>query len=118
VAEALSFRALRSALAALPATIYRAKGVVYVQDYPDNQCVLHVVGRRVMFQVGEAWADRLKRSRLVFIGENGGVDPALLEPMFDACRANRAAASETSEMQRALNWLRAQPTGVTSNGPA
>ncbi len=106
VAEPLSFRALRDVIQDLPETIYRAKGFLDLKEYPKNKCILHVVGRRAMLTVSEAWGDQPRQSRLVFIGSNGGVDPAVLEPLLDACRANRAAAKHETKLANALEWMR------------
>ena len=59
-----------------------------------------------MLQVGEPWGDQKRGSRLVFIGSKGGVDPAVLEPMLDACRVNRAAAKQETTLTNALEWMR------------
>jgi G3E family GTPase len=107
VGEPLSYRALREAIEQLPATIYRAKGVLQLVEHPDHRAVLHVVGRRAMLSVGEPWGqDEPRQSRLVVIGEHGGVKPAELEPLFDACRAGRAGARQATALQQALEWLR------------
>jgi G3E family GTPase len=106
VAEPLSFRALRDVIQDLPATIYRAKGFLDLKEYPKNKCILHVVGRRAMLTVSEPWGDQQRQSRLVFIGSSGGVDPHVLEPILDACRANRAAAKQETTLSNALQWMR------------
>ena len=90
----------------LPATIYRSKGFLNLQEYPNNQCVLHVVGRRASLQVGALWGDRPRQSRLVFIGSHGGIDPERLESMLDGCRAQRAAARSQTTLANALAWMR------------
>ncbi len=106
VDEALSLTALRDAVQDLPPTIYRAKGFLNLADYPDRQSILHVVGRRAMLTPGAGWGDQPKRSRIVFIGERGGVDPAVLQPMLDACRAGRAEARAGAALASALAWMR------------
>ncbi len=106
VAEPLSFAALKEVVQDLPATIYRSKGFLNLQEYPNNQCVLHVVGRRASLQVGALWGDRPRQSRLVFIGSHGGIDPERLESMLDGCRAQRAAARSQTTLANALAWMR------------
>ena len=44
----LSLEALRTAASKLPASFYRAKGVVYTSDAPERRAVLQVVGKRVV----------------------------------------------------------------------
>jgi G3E family GTPase len=106
VDEPLNFRALRDVIQELPATIFRSKGFLNLVEYPNNKCILHVVGRRAMLQVGPAWGNQPHKSRLVFIGSNGGVDAAVLEPMLDSCRAGRAAAKSDSALANAVEWMR------------
>jgi G3E family GTPase len=106
VDEALSLKALRDAIQDLPPTIYRAKGFLNLSEHPDRQSILHVVGRRAMLTPGAAWSDQPKRSRIVFIGERGGVDPAVLQPALDACRAGRAEARAGATLANALEWMR------------
>lgn len=108
VSEPLSFAALRDVVQNLPSTIYRAKGFLNLQEYPNNQCVLHVVGRRAALQIGAAWGDRSRTSRLVFIASHGGIDPAALERTLDACRAARAAAKSQTTLANVLAWIRNQ----------
>lgn len=99
---------LRQAVTALPATVYRAKGMVFLADHPDQRGVLHVAGRRVRLKVGEPWAGgEAKRSQLVVIGAQGGVDAAELEKRFTAAlakdgvvRARPASSASTLEWER------------------
>jgi G3E family GTPase len=44
----LAMDRLRSSVEKLPASIYRAKGVIYLGDFPNARIVLQVVGRRAM----------------------------------------------------------------------
>ena len=99
--------ALRRVITALPPSIYRAKGMVYLADHPDQRGVLHVAGRRVRLKVGEAWGDEPKRSQVVVIGAQGGVDAAELEKRFTAALAKDGAGrARTADSASTLEWER------------
>lgn len=105
---------LRQALITLPPSIYRAKGTVYLADYPDNRDVLHVAGRRIRLAVGDAWAEtESKYSQIVVIGSHGGVNAAELETRFTSALALDATPqTESKPMAYLLEWLR---TGISSS---
>jgi len=89
--EPLALAALRENLRKLPGTIYRAKGVVYATDAPQQRFVLQVVGRRVDISVQEQWGERAPRTQIVAIGAAGGIDANLLEKTFASCISGEAA---------------------------
>ncbi len=64
----------------LPASVYRCKGVVYVDTDPDHRIALQAVGRRIEISVLDAWADRSRCSKIVAIGR--GLDPDALTAQF------------------------------------
>ena len=82
----LSRGAVRDAVGTLPATIYRAKGFVYLADNPGRKGVVHVAGKRARLITGEPWGDESPGTQLVFIGEEGGIDNCELQSRFDACQ--------------------------------
>ena len=90
----LSHRAVRHAVKTLPATIYRAKGFVYLDETPDRKGIVHVVGQRARLIIGEPWGDEKPGTQLVFIGEYGGIDDCELQSRFDAC----ATENDTHEV--------------------
>jgi len=67
----------------LPASVYRCKGIVYVDTKPDHRMALQAVGRRVEISVLDAWADRSRCSKIVAIGR--GLDPDALTAQFSKC---------------------------------
>jgi G3E family GTPase len=73
--------------------IYRAKGVVYTTDAPQQRAVLQVVGRRVDISLQDEWGGRTPRTQIVAIGSAGGIDASLLEKTFASCIS--AAAADT-----------------------
>lgn len=75
---------LRQLLASLPAEIYRVKGFTHVQEFPDIECVVQVVGDRVEITRADAAGDE-SRNVLVFIGKCGHVDWTQIATRLRAC---------------------------------
>lgn len=99
-----TFKAIKKAVNALPPTIYRAKGFLYLHESPDRQCVLQVVGKRVHLIVGEPWGQQPPQTNIVFIGQANGVDPHALAATFDACLLGNQTPQ--SPIKTAMNWVR------------
>ncbi len=104
--EPLVYEALCDAVDALPTTIFRAKGIVYLKEAPDRKALMQVVGRRATLTIGEPWQKRQPRTQIVVIGSYGGVDGERLQALFDACRASAVEAAGSDRLQQALNWVR------------
>jgi G3E family GTPase len=100
--EPLSLRAVKQALKTLPASIFRAKGVLYLADMPDSRAIVHVVGSRVTIMPGERWFSVPRRSRLVVIGTPGGFEPVELQRRFDACQGTGVRQA----LSQAWQWVR------------
>jgi G3E family GTPase len=84
----LSLEALRVAASKLPATIYRAKGVIHSAEAPHQRTVLQVVGRRVELSFAGEWGVRPPRTQVVAIGAPGAIDPDALEEIIARCVAS------------------------------
>ncbi|UWR71018.1 CobW family GTP-binding protein [Phaeobacter inhibens] len=65
-----SYASFKSALGALPASVFRAKGVLYCIDFPDTRIVFQKVGSRLEFRHDGPWRGT-PETRLVIIGEDG-----------------------------------------------
>ncbi len=104
----LSLEMLRDVAARLPATIYRAKGIVASVEEPTRRSILQVVGKRADISPGNQWGAVTQRTRIVVIGATGGLDEAALCARFDSCHAARPecfealthTVEETSEIAR------------------
>ncbi|MEW6742793.1 MAG: guanitoxin biosynthesis MBL fold metallo-hydrolase GntH [Planctomycetota bacterium] len=81
----LSLEALREAASKLPASIYRAKGVIYTNSAPQRRAVLQVVGRRVDISLEDEWGKRPPRTQIVTIGAAGAIDEEALRDKFEQC---------------------------------
>ena len=93
--EPLSLEALRESASKLPASVYRCKGVIHTAEEPDRRAILQVVGKRVDIAVEEDWNGRERRTRIIAIGAQEGVDGPALSEAFDGCRD--AAAQRVEE---------------------
>jgi G3E family GTPase len=103
VAPALSLERLREESLELPASVYRAKGIVYLEDKPDHRMVLQIVGRRAALSLGTPWGDAQKSSIIVFVGstdmDGAGLDAAI-------SRAVATHKKATAPWSGAVHWLR------------
>ena len=87
----LAMEPLREAMLKLPGSVYRAKGVLYTTDAPDQRAVLQVVGRRVDISLQGEWGGRPPRTQIVAIGAPQGIDWSLLEQIVASCLATATA---------------------------
>jgi len=81
----LAYRRVRAALESLPATVFRAKGILALADAPGLRFVAQVVGRRVAIDVAGPWEDRPPRTELVLIGAPGALSGGDVSSLFDGC---------------------------------
>ena len=89
--EALDLDRLREALAELPLGVYRAKGIVALPG-EARRIVVHVVGKRVELDYGDAWGDAAPQSKLVAVGRD--FEPAALTIAFQRCVATARDVAE------------------------
>jgi G3E family GTPase len=83
---------LRSAIAALPPAVIRAKGIVTLAEAPDKRFVLQLVGRRWSLEpdlrdVDPRHAIPDGHTVIVCIGLSGQLDPQRLDAVFAGVRA-------------------------------
>ncbi len=105
--QPLKLKLLRKAIENLPVTIFRAKGIAYMEDVPDRRAVLQVVGRRVTLTMGEMWGEQTPYTQIVVIGTHGGVDGAALQTHFEKTIAVNAPTSPVAKFTgAAAEWLR------------
>lgn len=104
--EPLSYAALRKALKKLPSDIFRAKGVMYLDEEPDRRAVLQVTGKRGSLTLSDPWGDRPPRTELVFIGGAGGLDTDAIAALFEGCLASKQSGGVDKVAKAMLDWLR------------
>jgi len=71
----------------LPSNVYRCKGVVHTNDYPNKRIVLQAVGRRSDISLDDEWDKRVPRTQIVAIGAPDSIDSGELTALFEACIA-------------------------------
>ncbi len=103
--DLLSLERLREAATELPPSVFRAKGVVYLDQRPEHRAILQVVGRRAELSLGKPWGDVTPATSLVLIGRRGSLDADALARLFDDCRV-RSAARTRLPLTAALSWVR------------
>jgi hypothetical protein len=69
----------------LPDTVYRCKGIVYLEELPAFRYVLQMVGKRYHLKETDRWQKVLPRSEIVLIGGRDGINEEALQRAFDAC---------------------------------
>ena len=84
----LSYELVKKTFKTLPSSIIRAKGVLYLDIFPEKRGILNVVGKRCNLNWEKPWEDDAPNSKFVLIGTPDGVDPAELKIHFDNCLSN------------------------------
>lgn len=70
--------------AGLPEAVIRAKGILYLEDAPEQRMIFQLVGRHWTLTPGDAWGPVKPETRLVLIGVRDQFDPAVVAGPFDA----------------------------------
>jgi len=86
----LTYNALLRTLEALPAGIYRGKGIVLLADKTNRRTIMQMVGKRIQFHDDGEWDDQPKNTELVFIGEPNTLRSDELSGLLDAYQAEMA----------------------------
>ncbi|MGH8245673.1 MAG: CobW family GTP-binding protein [Gammaproteobacteria bacterium] len=105
-AEPLSFEATYAFFKALPLSIFRAKGIVYLDDVRDRRVILQMVGKRVLLSRGAPWDAAQPGSQIVMIGTSGGIDADLMDRRLEACLARNSPSSGNRMAQAVVEILR------------
>lgn len=83
--QKLSLPRLKLVMDNLPDAIYRAKGIVYIEEIPIYKILLQMVGGRYDLGETDKWGDEKPKSEIVLIGPHGSFNPDKLQSEFDAC---------------------------------
>jgi G3E family GTPase len=81
----LSLPKLRSVFERLPETIYRAKGVVYLEELPEYRVILQKVGRRSKLRDVGKWGQETPRTEIVMIGIADGINGDAMRIEMEGC---------------------------------
>lgn len=99
----LSLLKLRAFFENLPQSIYRAKGIVHLEEIPDYQVILQKVGKRSSLKDGPRWGSQIPRTELVMIGIEGGIDGEAMRAALEKCV--RAEGEDMTQMMRQIREL-------------
>lgn len=112
IARPLAYRRVRAALDALPESIIRAKGILYLADAPNLRFAGHRVGRRTTIDVVGPW-DAEPATALILLGEPGSMTVRDLLRRFDACVTDAIPLLPHENFARARSRsARFRPTAV------
>jgi G3E family GTPase len=81
----LSLPKLRAFLEALPDTVYRAEGIVWIEEVSAYRTILQMVGKRHDLDTAGRWDTESPRTDIVVIGSHDSIDPRALTVSLDAC---------------------------------
>ncbi len=81
----MSFTCLKKLVEAFPDEIYRAKGIVHLEELSRYRVSFQMVGKRYNFQEIDLWGQEPPNTDIVVIGSTGGFDKAYLKEKFEAC---------------------------------
>jgi G3E family GTPase len=113
--QPLSLPKLRSVLETLPDGVYRAKGIVHVEEMPAYRYVMQMVGKRYHLDETGPWGSEPPRSEIVMIGSRDGIDGEALQQAFDAC-VGTGDESRSPVLRLARKLGLDAPTEQRSNG--
>ena len=71
----------------LPPTVIRAKGLAYSSEFPLQQVIVQVVGKRVSITKGRPWARGHPSTQLTFIGIGDEIQKSEICTRLDSCLA-------------------------------
>lgn len=102
--------AIQMALQQLPASVFRAKGILYLDDMPQHRAVFQLVGRRLRITRDRPWNGERPRSQIVAIGAPDNFDRAELTRRFEACLTDNLTWLDHCRLavkSRVNEWIRA-----------
>ncbi len=104
--EPFSMDSVQALVDKLPNTVYRAKGFIYLRDYPDNRFILQIVGRRGSLMITEVWGDQTPSTQMVVIGSAGGIDPTTLTALFEGAVVTKTKKSRAQQILESIEMER------------
>lgn len=106
--EPVSISNMRAVLDELPLSVFRAKGILYTDEFPDRKVLMQLVGKRVTIREGDAWGDdEARHTQIVMIAEQGTLNPEELEARFNRTVANNKNGAPGMKLLNGfMQWLR------------
>ena len=73
---------LKQAIKKLPGSVYRVKGFVASEEFPEHRMIVQVVGKRLNVSQDGPWGNQEPKTRVVAIGAPGSVTTETLAQVF------------------------------------
>ena len=73
---------LKQAIKKLPGNVYRVKGFVLSEEFPEHRVIVQVVGKRLNVSRDAPWGNEERRTRVVAIGAPGSLSSESLADVF------------------------------------
>ena len=102
----LAFEAIYRAFQSLPVSVFRSKGILYLNEVPDKRVILQMTGKRVTLAKGEPWGETTPSSQIIAIGAKDKIDTGDLDERFRACLSDVATPSDNPMKEAIIEVLR------------
>lgn len=99
----VSLRGLRSVIGSLPASVYRAKGILQLREYPRYSVELQLAGRRSSLSANGLWNERAPSSEIVMIGAGADLHFASIGARLDDCTLEPDAPDQDPDWRTTVN---------------
>ena len=104
--EPLAFETIYRTFRSLPASVFRSKGILYIQEVPDKRVIMQMTGKRVTLAKGEPWKEVKPSTQIVALGAKDNIDKNELDQRFRACLNDVATPSENPMTDAVIEILR------------
>ena len=104
--EPLAFETIYQTFQSLPLSVFRSKGILYLDEVPDRRVILQMTGKRVVLAKGEPWKKTPPSSQIVAVGAKGKIDAGDLDGRFNACLSDVATPSGNPMTEAVIEILR------------
>ena len=105
--RALAFQPIYEFFKTLPLSVFRGKGFLYLDEVPDRQVILQMVGKRITLSKGDNWNDKKPCSNIVLIANIADYDQKTIEQNFRSCLATDTTQAPNRLAEAVIQILRA-----------
>jgi G3E family GTPase len=103
----LAFQPIYEFFKSLPLSVFRGKGFLNLDEVPDRQVVVQMVGKRVTISKGEKWGEKERSSDIILIANTDDHDQKEITEQFRSCLATGAAQAPNRLANAVIEILRA-----------
>ena len=80
--EPVHLDTLKQAIKGLPGGVYRVKGFVHSEEFPDHRVIVQAVGKRLTVSQDAPWGEQERKTRVVAIGAPNSLTSETLADIF------------------------------------